>query len=93
MDSLPSPHSLDAMEQTDRHPVVSFISAFFWVIRTPQLYKSSVVSHTDRRFFITLVYLLSWVKALVAFATITIPRLIYSLLSYSMTLTVRMDAD
>ncbi|KAI0068052.1 patatin-domain-containing protein [Artomyces pyxidatus] len=54
------------MEQADRHPVVSFLSAFFWVV----------------------LYLLSWVKALIAFATITIPRLIYSVLSYSMTLTL-----
>jgi hypothetical protein len=35
------------------------------------------------------VWLLSWVKALVAFATITVPRLIYFILSYSLTLTVR----
>jgi len=35
------------------------------------------------------VYLLSWVKALVALVTISVPHLIYSLLSYSMTLTVR----
>lgn len=34
-------------------------------------------------------YLLSWVHWAVAFVTITIPRLIYSILSYSMTLTVR----
>ncbi|KAK7058594.1 phosphatidylcholine and lysophosphatidylcholine phospholipase [Paramarasmius palmivorus] len=34
------------------------------------------------------VWILSWAKALVAFATITIPRLIYSILSYSMTLTL-----
>ncbi|TFY71167.1 hypothetical protein EVG20_g1831 [Dentipellis fragilis] len=54
------------MEQGDRHPVVSFLSAFFWVI----------------------LYLLSWVKSLIAFATITVPRLIYSALSYSMTLTL-----
>lgn len=33
--------------------------------------------------------MLSWVKALVAFVTITVPTLIYSILSYSMTLTVR----
>jgi hypothetical protein len=34
------------------------------------------------------VYLLSWVKALAALVTISVPHLIYSLLSYSMTLTV-----
>ncbi|ESK92169.1 hypothetical protein Moror_4820 [Moniliophthora roreri MCA 2997] len=50
----------------DRHPLVSFLSAFFWV----------------------LLWILSWAKALVAFATITVPRLIYSILSYSMTLTL-----
>ncbi|KAI0274950.1 patatin-domain-containing protein [Gloeopeniophorella convolvens] len=57
---------LDSMEHVDRHPVVSFISALFWVV----------------------LYLLSWVKALVALVTISIPRLIYSILSYSMTLTL-----
>ncbi|TFY82853.1 hypothetical protein EWM64_g1159 [Hericium alpestre] len=56
----------EAMDPGDRHPVVSFLSAFFWVT----------------------LYLLSWVKALVAFATISIPRFIYSVLSYSMTLTL-----
>lgn len=35
------------------------------------------------------VWLLSWFKLLVAFVTITVPRYIYSVLSYSMTLTVR----
>jgi hypothetical protein len=32
--------------------------------------------------------MLSWVKSLIAFATISVPRLIYFVLSYSMTLTV-----
>jgi lysophospholipid hydrolase len=35
------------------------------------------------------VWLLSWAKALIAFATITVPRLMYFILSYSLTLTVR----
>lgn len=35
------------------------------------------------------VWLLSWTKVLVGFATITLPRFIYGVLSYSMTLTVR----
>ncbi|KAH9949389.1 patatin-domain-containing protein [Amylocystis lapponica] len=39
-------------------------------------------------FFWVILWLLSWVKALIAFATITIPKLIYSILSYSMTLTL-----
>ncbi|KAI0778777.1 patatin-domain-containing protein [Trametes elegans] len=34
------------------------------------------------------VWLLSWVKALVAFATISVPKFIYAVLSYSMTLTL-----
>ncbi|KDQ63191.1 hypothetical protein JAAARDRAFT_29203 [Jaapia argillacea MUCL 33604] len=38
--------------------------------------------------FWVILWLLSWVKALVAFATITIPRFIYSALSYSLTLTL-----
>ncbi|KAN0124895.1 hypothetical protein V8E52_001447 [Russula decolorans] len=57
---------LQTMEHTDRHPILSFISALFWV----------------------LLYLLSWVKALAALVTISVPHLIYSLLSYSMTLTL-----
>ncbi|TFK77544.1 patatin-domain-containing protein [Pluteus cervinus] len=50
----------------EKHPLVSLVSACFWV----------------------LLWLLSWAKSLVAFATIKIPRLIYSILSYSMTLTL-----
>ncbi|KAI0304599.1 patatin-domain-containing protein [Russula brevipes] len=57
---------LQTMEHTDRHPIVSFISALFWVV----------------------LYLLSWVKTLAALVTISVPHLVYSLLSYSMTLTV-----
>ncbi|KAF8899205.1 hypothetical protein BD779DRAFT_1607721 [Infundibulicybe gibba] len=56
----------ETLENVDRHPLVSLVSACFWVI----------------------LWLLSWTKSLVAFATITIPRLIYSVLSYSMTLTL-----
>ncbi|KAF7302953.1 Lysophospholipase NTE1 [Mycena kentingensis (nom. inval.)] len=48
------------------HPLLSLVSACFWV----------------------LLWALSWVKSLVGFATITIPRLIYAVLSYSMTLTL-----
>lgn len=33
-------------------------------------------------------WVLSWIKALVAFATISVPKFIYAVLSYSMTLTV-----
>ncbi|KAI0031137.1 patatin-domain-containing protein [Vararia minispora EC-137] len=54
------------MSAPDRHPVLSFLSAFFWVF----------------------VYLLSWVQALAAFITLTIPTYIYAILSYSMTLTL-----
>ncbi|TFK41896.1 hypothetical protein BDQ12DRAFT_677345 [Crucibulum laeve] len=53
-------------ESIDRHPLVSLVSACFWVI----------------------LWLLSWTKSLIAFATITIPRYIYAILSYSMTLTL-----
>lgn len=44
--------------------------------------------HVLNKLIFCIVWLLSWAKALVAFATITIPRLIYAILSYSMTLTV-----
>lgn len=54
------------MELADRHPLLSLVSACFWVI----------------------LWLLSWIRSLVAFATITFPRLIYAVLSYSMTLTL-----
>ncbi|KAF8841901.1 patatin-domain-containing protein [Paxillus ammoniavirescens] len=50
----------------ERHPLLSLLSACFWVI----------------------LWLLSWVRSLIAFATITIPRFIYFVLSYSMTLTL-----
>ncbi|KAI0049281.1 patatin-domain-containing protein [Auriscalpium vulgare] len=66
MDGATTAHLDSNMDPGDRHPVVSFLSAFFWVV----------------------LYLLSWVKALIAFATITIPRMIYSILSYSLTLTL-----
>ncbi|KAI0964373.1 hypothetical protein AcW1_001208, partial [Taiwanofungus camphoratus] len=39
-------------------------------------------------FFWVILWILSWIKALIAFATITVPRLIYAILSYSMTLTL-----
>jgi hypothetical protein len=32
-DTLPVP--LQSMEHTDRHPILSFISALFWVLREP----------------------------------------------------------
>lgn len=38
----------------------------------------------------SIVWLLSWAKSLVAFATITVPRWLYAIVSYSMTLTVRL---
>ncbi|KAF6754273.1 hydrolase [Ephemerocybe angulata] len=53
-------------ESLDKHPLVSLVSASFWVI----------------------LWLLTWAKSLVAFATITIPRWLYAIVSYSMTLTL-----
>ncbi|KAJ2918400.1 hypothetical protein MD484_g2058, partial [Candolleomyces efflorescens] len=53
-------------ESIDKHPLVSLVSASFWVI----------------------LWLLSWAKSLVAFATITVPRWLYAIVSYSMTLTL-----
>jgi hypothetical protein len=73
-------------ESVDRHPLVSLVAACFWVIRA----FSDVQYHLNvNRDVENLVWLLSWTKSLVAFATITIPRFIYAVLSYSMTLTVR----
>lgn len=39
-----------------------------------------------------LVWMLSWVKSLITFATISVPRSIYCVLSYSMTLTVSISS-
>lgn len=74
----------ELVDRGDRHPLVSLLSACFWVIRTSLFLVVGVVSDWIR----FSVWLLSWTKALVAFATITIPRYIYAVLSYSMTLTV-----
>lgn len=59
-------HAYNSSEHDGLHPLLSLLSAFFWVI----------------------LWFLSWAKALIAFSTITIPRLIYFALSYSMTLTL-----
>ncbi|KAJ7269243.1 hypothetical protein B0H12DRAFT_1094828 [Mycena haematopus] len=48
------------------HPLVSLVSACFWVI----------------------LWALSWIKWVIGFTTITIPRYIYAILSYSMTFTL-----
>lgn len=69
----------------DLHPVLSLLSAFFWVVRA---YTLGFV-HYPYLTEICPVWLLSWVKFAVAFVTITIPRLVYATLSYSLTLTVR----
>lgn len=54
-------------------------SVSYYVIRAcSEIMRSSIIT----------VWALSWAKWLIAFATITIPRLIYLVLSYSMTLTV-----
>ncbi|KAJ7982797.1 hypothetical protein DFH06DRAFT_1171588 [Mycena polygramma] len=55
-----------ASQPISSHPLVSLVSACFWVI----------------------LWALSWAKWLIGFATITIPRYIYAILSYSMTLTL-----
>lgn len=68
----------------NRHPVFMLLSAFFWMICT--FVHLFLAKHFPER---RPVYLLSWAKALVAFATITLPTWIYAALSYSMTLTVR----
>lgn len=71
-------------ESLSRHPLISLVSACFWVIRESWNLIFTMWFHLT----IISVWLLSWFKALVAFATITVPRCIYSILSYSMTLTV-----
>lgn len=73
-------------ESIDRHPLVSLVAACFWVIRAFSDVQYHLIVNRDVD---NLVWLLSWAKSLVAFATITIPRFIYAVLSYSMTLTVR----
>ncbi|KAJ7757450.1 hypothetical protein B0H16DRAFT_1536689 [Mycena metata] len=55
-----------ASQPISSHPLVSLVSACFWVI----------------------LWALSWAKSVIAFATITVPRYIYAILSYSMTLTL-----
>ncbi|TRM61508.1 hypothetical protein BD626DRAFT_501259 [Schizophyllum amplum] len=65
-DLSPEVSATAAAADVSSHPLVSLISACFWVI----------------------LWALSWVKALVGIATISIPRLIYEVLSYSMTLTL-----
>ncbi|KAF8433521.1 hypothetical protein L210DRAFT_3763514 [Boletus edulis BED1] len=58
--------STPAPEFDGRHPLLSLLSACFWVT----------------------LWMLSWVKSLITFVTISVPRLIYFVLSYSMTLTL-----
>ncbi|KAI6048040.1 hypothetical protein EDC04DRAFT_2864170 [Pisolithus marmoratus] len=53
-------------EYDGRHPLISLLSACFWV----------------------LLWMLTWARSLIAFSTITLPRFIYFVLSYSMTLTL-----
>ncbi|KAF8131666.1 hypothetical protein EV363DRAFT_1296435 [Boletus edulis] len=59
--------STPAPEFDGRHPLLSLLSACFWVT----------------------LWMLSWVKSLITFVTISVPRLIYFVLSYSMTLTLK----
>ena len=83
---------------SDGHPLVIFLSAFFWVVRecifavlcrstTDTLALHPCIGAHRRRS----VWLLSLVKSLIAFSTISVPRFIYAVLSYSMTLTVRVS--
>ena len=70
----------------DSHPLVSLVSASFWVISKFRTVLSCRRMTLLRRYS---VWALSWTKFLIAFVTITVPRLIYFVLSYSLTLTVR----
>ncbi|OCH95670.1 patatin-domain-containing protein [Obba rivulosa] len=63
---MESPNTVPAATSNEGHPVILFLSAFFWVT----------------------LWVLSCAKAIIAFATITIPKYIYAILSYSMTLTL-----
>ncbi|KAF9015738.1 hypothetical protein BDQ17DRAFT_1341564 [Cyathus striatus] len=56
-------------------------------VLTDSVGKHPLISLVSACFWVIL-WLLSWTKSLIAFATITVPRLIYSVLSYSMTLTL-----
>ncbi|KAL4067299.1 hypothetical protein V8B97DRAFT_1873882 [Scleroderma yunnanense] len=53
-------------EYDGRHPLISLLSACFWVF----------------------LWSLSWARSLIAFSTITVPKFIYFVLSWSMTLTL-----
>jgi hypothetical protein len=81
-----TPNALDA--SGEMHPLLSLISACFWVIRECLSVLTECACRTDGIELVPIVWLLKWFKSLVAFVTISIPRLIYSILSYSMTLTV-----
>ena len=83
---LPAMDTEMLTESVDRHPLVSLVAACFWVIRAFSDAQYHLIVNRDVDI---LVWLLSWAKSLVAFATITLPRFIYAVLSYSMTLTVR----
>jgi len=74
-------------DSVSQHPLVSLISACFWVIRE---YCCYYCSFTLSRFLMlpSIVWLLSWIRSFAAFVTITMPRFVYAILSYSMTLTV-----
>ncbi|KAL1741250.1 hypothetical protein HDZ31DRAFT_84948 [Schizophyllum fasciatum] len=63
---FPDVSATTAAADVSSHPLVSLISACFWVI----------------------LWALSWVKSLVGLVTISVPRLVYQILSYSMTLTL-----
>ena len=77
----------DGTVYRDSHPLVSLVSASFWVISEFQ------TMYTVISFIRYSVWALSWAKSLIGFATITVPRLIYFVLSYSLTLTVWMFRD
>lgn len=70
----------------ESHPLVSFVAACFWVVRKyPGIsqYSSGTQLNTCDS-----VWLLDCARWIIAFASISIPRFIIALLSYSLTLTV-----
>ncbi|TFK26799.1 hydrolase [Coprinopsis marcescibilis] len=56
-------------------------------VLTDSIERHPLVSLVSASFW-SLLWLLTWAKSLVAFATITIPRWLYAIVSYSMTLTL-----
>ncbi len=83
-DSMDAPPVLPAAG--GQHPVISMFSAFFWLFRTSR-FPASDGESIDVLWYTG--WLLSWTRAAVTFSTISVPKFLYSVVSYSLTLTAR----